>query len=199
MTRDMDQICTTVIIAAAVILLCMGYVEMSKMHLRTNGSTCGRKTQVSTPEPPKVVGSGVSAKVSQPTDVQKQVEEGKYNSIDSGWDMDIPGVDPSKECQYKEQDQKIDIAQFFDPFPEDAKLVEQFEKGRPDVTKAMISANARGSLMQTLDAPKMTKNLGIPGLKDTIMPPTPKISCGGKPIDMMVNDSYLTACQQSSN
>ena len=117
MTHDMDRICCTIIVAAAVVMLCMGYVEMMKMKSHYQTSTCGMKT---------VVPTQLSAKiVENDTIPQKTKETHEFLNIDEEWPIE------ESECKHEEFKQLSDVLdKDFGNFLEDLSKTEKHKVSR---------------------------------------------------------------------
>ena len=101
MTQEMDRVCSTIIVAAAVILLCMGYVEMMKMKVKYsgNGSVCGMKAQT------EDATSAKKAVTFNENRTGKKVNQ--YLTISEDWPLE------SQEEVHKQLEDKVDTVAFF--------------------------------------------------------------------------------------
>lgn len=151
----MDRICCTIIVAAAVVMLCMGYVEMMKMKSHYQTSTCGMKT---------VVPTQLSAKVVENETIpQKTKETHEFLDIDEEWPIE------ESECKHEEFKQVGDVLdKDFGNFLEDVsktekhKVISQFDTSTPNHENMKVKSNIRAVSHETeSQQPSYAKNIGL--------------------------------------
>jgi hypothetical protein len=163
MAHEMDQMCSTVVIAVVVILICMGYVEMSKMRPSYFGSSgaCGRKSNIK--DSNKLSVSAKEVNIQQPNLTGKTTE--KYSMIDADWDLN---VDESSKCKHEEfaQDEKA-LQISFDVWQADEEVTAKFVEAAPDKLKAKKAAVSRPlSLSTEFEEPTQGRKLGLTSFRD---------------------------------
>ena len=105
MAGDMDRFCTIVIVIGAIILVFMGYTEMTRLNIqRTNGGMCGRRAQVKSESSQK---NAKSAKRSFAKNNNDKVldQTGEFLSLSDPWPNET-----NSDCAYK-------------PLPQDAQAL----------------------------------------------------------------------------
>lgn len=165
MAQETDQMCTTIIIAVVVILICMGYVEMSKMRIRYNSSSgaCGRKSEINDFRPK------ISAKETEITTTQEPNLTGKdsdyFATLEGDWSLD---VDESKRCKHEEQTQvEEELIKSFGAWEADAETTSKFQSGSVDKVKAKKAAISRPlSLSTEYEEPTRGRRLGLKSFRD---------------------------------
>lgn len=165
MAHETDQMCTTIIIAVVVILICMGYVEMSKMRVRYNHSSgaCGRKSEINDVRPK------ISAKETEVKTVQEPNMTGNtfdnFATIDGEWS---PDVDEAARCKHEEQTQnEEELIKHFGSWEADPETTAKFQAGSVDKTKAKKAAISRPlSLSTEYEEPTRGRRLGLKSFRD---------------------------------
>lgn len=157
MPQQTDQMCTTIIIGIVVILICMGCVEMTKMHTRYDRqmSACGRKAEVSTSN------STVSAKESALTNTEpnmtgKTAEQ--LATLEESWSLSVP----ESECKHKEFKQvEEELMRSFNEWQAAPEDTAKF----PVIDKAAIKkhANVRSFSLNTQIDSTGSGKTGVPG------------------------------------
>ena len=192
MTRDMDQICTTVIVSIAIILICMGYIEMSKMKRMnySSGSTCGRKSEISDDANP------VSAKASAVTMTDHKPHMSTpqvLNTIDGDWA--IP-VEEDEKCKHEEMKQDEEqLKTFFGEWEADAESTRKYMEATPDQKVAKMASNTRPISVNTEGRmPTNGGRLGLPGLRESIGAGSQKnVQFADSCVEFLQSDSYVAA------
>jgi hypothetical protein len=188
MTRDMDQICTTVIVSVAIILICLGYVEMSKMKMNSYGSTCGKKAELSDSSLP------VSAKAATMTDHKPHMATPTIlNTVDGDWT--IP-VEEDKKCEHEELKQdETELKKFFGEWEADAESTQKYMQASPNQNTAKIASNTRPISVNTEGRmPTNGGRLGLPGLRESIGAGNQKnVQFADSCVEFLQSDSYVSA------
>lgn len=165
MAHETDQMCTTIIIAVVVILICMGYVEMSKMRVGYNYSSgaCGRKSEINEVRPK------ISAKETEVAKVQEPNITGNnsdyFATLDGEWSLN---VDESARCKHEEYTQVEDeLIKAYGMWEADAETTAKFKSGSVDKAKAKKAAISRPlSLSTEYEEPTRGRRLGLTSFRD---------------------------------
>lgn len=173
MQRDMDQVCVMVVVVVATILLCMGYVEMTKMNkFRPHTqSTCGRKAEIMENET-------VSAKRGQvhpnqtgqkPHDHLESKEEWLNTDVNcSHQEMPQDNAKLSQLYEWSLADDHADTKKFTDHAKSHDKMrMKHAANVRPAGPRSTQVRDALGS-----------KNRGVPGYMEAVRQSLDK--CSGK-------------------
>lgn len=204
MQRDMDQVCVMVVVVVATILLCMGYVEMTKMRnfQPTQTSTCGRKSEIENKQ------DHVSAKRSNT--MHPNLTGQKTPDM---LDMKEPWMyKGDADCSHKEmsQDNARLLQNYEWSLSEDSAENKKFTDHAKTHDKLHMkqAANVRPYGPRTTQGRHTlnTKNTGIPGLMGTVRLALDK--CNGKSSDIVKfdkeclafggNDAYMQARADSN-
>ena len=184
MTRDMDQICTTVILGIAILLICMGYIEISKMKMSSPQSTCGKIPTTT---------KSVSAKASTMTEHKPHMSTPQMlNTIDGEWS--IP-VQENKKNEYEELKQdESELKKFFGEWEADAESTQKYMQAVPDQQQARKASNTRPISVDTeVTEPTNGRTLGLPGLQTMLFGSVNNIQFADSCVDFLQSDSYVSA------
>ena len=194
-TQNMDRVCTTIVIIAAVVLLLMGFSEMSKMRssnrmMRSN-STCGMKSNQ----------TNASAKSSKSfIDNKGNQKDTFYMKTSDEWQNE------KVDCKHKEFTQDPVLEKSF-TWEAGDEVNNQYDKAKVSHDKAKASANRRSvDLHSTVSKINNTssRQLGISGVGDTMRAfagrdaATPKFadnSC----VDILQTEAHYQARQEMMN
>lgn len=137
---DMDRLCTIIVVVGAIVLLVMGYNEMTRLSMtRTGGGTCGmRSTTKNEARSAKRVSVNANKK-------PKELAE-DFHGVADEWQNDTP-TPTHKEF---EQDDHA-LRQHFSWDPDDEEVNKKFDSLKIDPHKVKHSANTR-AINQSMDA-----------------------------------------------
>ncbi len=190
MTQNMDQVCTTIVIVAAVVLLCMGFSEMSKMrstHHRIGGSTCGMKSNQTN---------------SNTASAKKSFLENRTNKKDTTY-METSDEWPNAkvDCTHKELIQNGPVLEKNFSWEAGDDIDAQYDKAKVSYDKAKASANIRSVDVQTMARSTLgTKNLGTPGFMAAVRESTGKgageVKFADSCVDFLQSEAYSQARQE---
>lgn len=175
MQRDMDQVCVIVVVVVATILLCMGYVEMTKMNkFRPHtSSTCGRKGDI------KEKDETVSAKRAHHHHPNQTGQKPNHHlKMEEEW------MNTDVNCKHKEMTQDEErLKQLYEwTLAEDSSANKQFTDYAKSYDKMHMkhAANVRPYGPRTTQVRNAlgSKNRGVPGYMDTVRQTLDK--CSGK-------------------
>jgi len=149
----MDRFCSTLIVAAAVVLLCMGYVEMMKMRSRSFNGTCGMKSDIKSK-----ASSAKRANTDEtiPNRTGDTPLSDKYMSLSEDW------PDDKASCTHEEMAQ--DDEQLGNLFTWDAKQEDEakFDKLKIDPEKVKVNANTKPISTETMqELPTYSRTQGL--------------------------------------
>jgi hypothetical protein len=158
MLQQTDQMCTTIIIGIVVVLICMGCVEMTKMHTRYDKqmSACGRKAEVG------VTNSSVSAKESELTNTEPNMTGNtpeQLATLEESWSLSVP----ESECKHTEHKQvEEELMRSYNEWQAAPEETAKF----PVIDKAAIKkhANTRSSGLHTQIDSTGSGKTGVPGV-----------------------------------
>ena len=155
----MDRVFCTIIVATAVVLMYMSYVEMMKMKTHPSSDKCG-----SAPSDAKTVIPDTSAKRSLQKSVQQiEDETNNYMSVEESWPIE------ESPCKHNEleQDEEV-LKESFGNFLEDvessekSRVVSQFSTSTPNTETVKTKSNIRPISQETAaETPTYTRNLGL--------------------------------------
>lgn len=190
MNRDMDHLCTTILIVISVLMFCMGYVELSRFHkksLSDSPGMCGMKSKIDK----KGIENKTSAK--QAGLMQNKPADNKgdtYMFINEAWPMN-----ESEDCKHKQATDNVDTEETFGKWIADEETTKKHVASAPDKQKAFESANQRAAWID-LEArtPTNTKNIGLPGLRESAgLSQTNSVKFSDNCVHFLQSDSYIEA------
>jgi len=191
-TQDMDRVCTTIVIIAAVVLLCMGFSEMSKMRsnnsLTRSHSTCGMKSN-------QIKNDGA-------TSAKAAFLENKTNKKDTAYMTSSEEWPNEKvECKHKELIQDPVLNENYS-WEASEEVNSQYDKAKVSHDKAKASANIRSIDVQTMARSTLgTKNLGTPGFMAAVRESTGRngaaeVKFADSCVDFLQSEAYSQARQE---
>lgn len=162
---DMDKFCTIVVVVGAIVLLLMGFGEISRLNTYKRGSsTCGRVASVDEPDTPNdqdtdkatsAKRSGMGVHTMGGEKVKENV--GEYLGLTEQWPYD-----PSDDCKHKEMpqdEQSLKMEFTWEANRDDDK---KFEDLKVDVERIKRTANTKAlSPDIKTEEPTHTKTLGL--------------------------------------
>ncbi len=178
MQRDMDQVCVIVVVVVATILLCMGYVEMTKMNKfrPQSTSTCGRKAEIQENENEN--DSTISAKRGMMHPNQTGQKPNDLLKMEDDW------MNTDVNCKHEEMTQDDEkLKQSFEwTLPEDHADTKKFKDYAASHDKMHMkhAANVRpyGPRITQVREALGSKNTGVPGYMEVVRQSQDK--CTGK-------------------
>jgi len=187
MSQEMDRVCMTIVIAVAILLLCMGYVEMSQMRRRYEGSassTCGMKSET--------LSGNASAKRTM-LENKTGKKDTSYMTINEEWPVE------DVDCKHKELSQDEDaLKALYGEWMADDEATTNFVNASQGLEKAKEKANTRPIDVRTAGrTPLGAKNLGTPGFMTAVRESAGKgvenVKFADSCVDFLQSDSYVQA------
>lgn len=159
---DMDKFCTIVVVVGAVILLLMGFGEISRLNTYKRGSnTCGRVANVDASEEDDQT-KATSAKRANSSATTLGTEKtkdnvGEYLGLTEQWPYD-----PSDDCKHKEMPQDEQALKMEFTWEANRDDDRKFEDLKVDVERIKKTANTKAlSPDIKTEEPTHTKTLGL--------------------------------------
>ena len=188
MEHNMDQVCTSIIVIAVIILLSLGYVEMNRMNNKynLNMGTCGRKAELENKK-------NVSAKESSMKHLANVKQFQNYATLDDEVSFG-PLVSDEKQCKHKEFEQdENSLQKSFNTWQADDEVTAKFSEATPNKEKAKTSANVRPiSFASSYEEPTNGRKLGLTSFRDMINP-KPKSTFEQSCVAFNQSDAYASA------
>lgn len=137
---DMDRLCTTVVVVGAIVLIVMGYNEMTRLNVSRGASgTCGMRSTLKKDEARSAKQTSVNAN-RKPKDRSED-----FHAIADEWQNDV--VTPT----HKEHDQDESALRQDFSWENDDEVNKKFDALKVDPQKVKHSANTR-AINQNMDA-----------------------------------------------
>ena len=159
MATDMDQFCTIVIVIGGVILVFMGFGEITRINSRSNPSVCGRAAAIeNTPKPANARSAKRSFANGGLTTEKINDQVGKYLSLSDEW----PNETAEEDMKHKELKQDATALNGSFTWEASSDDNKKFEALKIDPEKVRKTANTKALNPESqIEEPTYSRTRGL--------------------------------------